>query len=125
MSWWAVVYFGLFGVLSVAGLWDDFCERRPAWFLTCAVVSNLIVAYLIVAYWRQSLSAALGIVAPVAFVVSMGWELFQEVEYLHEMHSDPELSEGEQNVFTHITAIVTLAICLPAYIVAGISAFRG
>ena len=125
MSWWAIIYFGLFGVLSVAGLRDDFCERRPAWFLACAVVSNLIVAYLIVAYWREFLSAAWGIVAPVAFVVSMCWELFQAVEDLREWHSDPDLLESEQRFVTIFTAITFPVMCLPAFIIAGISAFRG
>ncbi len=125
MSWWAIIYFGLFGVLSVAGLWDDFFERRPAWFLACAVASNLIMADLIVAFWRPSLSAALGIVAPVAFVVSMCWELFQAVEDLRTLHSDPDLSESEQRFVTIFTAITLPVLCLPAFIVAGISAFRG
>ena len=124
MSWWIIIYLGMFGVLAAGGLWDDYHARRPVWFLGCAVLSNLTVAYLFVAFWQPSLRAPFGIVAPVAFVGSMCWELFQAVEDIRGLRSDPELSQRQQRVVASITAIALPLICLPAFIVAGISAFR-
>jgi hypothetical protein len=69
-------------------------------------------------------SPALGLVAPLAFVASMCWELFQAVEDIRALRSDPELSEREQRVIAGVTAIALPVICLPAFVVAGISAFR-
>jgi hypothetical protein len=124
MSWWSIIYLVLFAVLAAAGLWDDFCDGRPAWFLGCAMVSNLTVVYLFLAFWQPPLRALLGIAAPVAFVASTCWELFQAVEDIRGLRSDTELSESQQRVVANITAIALPVICLPAFIVAGISAFR-
>jgi hypothetical protein len=124
MSWWSLIYLGLFGVLAAAGLWDDIRNRRPAWFLGCVVFSNLTVVYLFAAYWRPSLLAPWSVMAPVAFVVSMCWELLQGIQDIRALDADPELSETEQRLITGITAIALPITCLPAFIVAGISAFR-
>ena len=123
MSWWIIGYLGLFVVLSAGGLWDDYRDRRPAWFLACAVLSNLTVIYLFVAFWQPSLRSLLGLVAPVAFIVSMCWELFQAVEDIRGLRADPELSETERRVVATMTAVALPLVCLPAFIVAGISAF--
>ena len=124
MSLWTIIYLALFGVLGMAGLWDDVRDRRPTWFLGCAVISNLTVIYLFVAYWQPSLRAPWGVVAPLAFVASMCWELFQAVEDIRALRSDPELSEGQQRVVASVAAIALPVMCLPAFVVAGISAFR-
>lgn len=55
----------------------------------------------------------------------MCWELFQAVEDLRELPSDPDLSESERRFVTIFTAITFPVMCLPAFIIAGISAFRG
>jgi hypothetical protein len=123
MSWWIVSYLGLFGVLSAGGVWDDYRDRRPAWFLACAVLSNLTVIYLFVAFWQPFLRSLLGLVAPVAFIASMCWELFQAVEDIRGLRADPKLSETERHVVATITAVALPLVCLPAFIVAGISAF--
>ena len=124
MSWWIIIYLGLFGVLSAGGLWDDYCDRRPAWFLACAVASNLTVIYLFVAFWQPSLRSHLGLVAPVAFIASMCWEFYQAVEDIRGLCADPELSETQQRVVATITAVALPVVCLPAFVIAGISAFR-
>jgi hypothetical protein len=120
MPWWAVVYFTMFCALSVAGIWDDCRDRRPTWFLGCAIVSNVIIAYLFVAYWQPTIRVPLGSIASVAFVATMCWELFQASEDIRALHTAPEISRA----ITVITAIAYPVICSPAFIVAGLAAFR-
>ena len=124
MPWWILVYLGVFVLLSAGGLWADVRDRRPVWFLACAFVSNLTVIYLFLAFWQPSLCSSLGLVAPVAFLAAMGWELFQAREDLRDIREDPELSETQRRVVARITAVALSLICLPAFILAGISAFR-
>lgn len=124
MPWWIIIYLVLFSVLSAGGLWDDYRDRRPAWFLACAVASNLTVVYLFVAFWQPSPRSPLGLVAPVAFIASMGWEVYQAVEDIRGLRADPELSDTQQRMVATITAVALPVICLPAFVVAGISAFR-
>ncbi|HEU4340453.1 MAG TPA: hypothetical protein VFU31_02665 [Candidatus Binatia bacterium] len=124
MSWWIISYFVLFAVLAAGGLWDDWRDRRPAWFLGCALLSNVIIAYLFVAFWQPSLRAPLGVVAQLAFAASICWELFQLVQDIHGLHSDPELSERQQRLYATVVAIAVPLICLPAFLIAGITAFR-
>lgn len=124
MSWWIVIYLVLFAVLSVAGLLDDYRDRRPAWFLACAVASNFTVIYLFVAFWQPSLRFGLSVAAIAAFIASMGWELYQAIEDIRAIRADPELSETQQRVVAGLTVIALLVICLPAFVIAGMSAFR-
>jgi hypothetical protein len=123
MPWWVISYLALFGALSAGGVWDDYRDRRPAWFLACAVLSNLIVIYLFVALWQPSLRLPWDLVAPVAFIASMCWEVFQAVEDIRSLRADPELAEAQQRALATITAVALLLVCLPAFIIAGISAF--
>lgn len=120
MPWWILVYFIMFCVLSVAGIWDDCRDRRPAWFLGCAIVSNVIIAYLFVAYWQPTMRSALGSIASAAFVAAMCWELFQATEDIRALQTAPEFSRA----VTVVTAITYPVICSPAFIVAGLTAFR-
>jgi len=120
MSWWITFYFVVFCLLSIAGICDDYRDRRPSWFLGCAIVANLIVAYLFVAYWQPTLRASLGSIASVAFVAAMCWELFQGAEDIRALYADPEVSHA----VTVVTALAYPLICLPAFIVAGLTAFR-
>jgi hypothetical protein len=52
------------------------------------------------------------------------WELFQAVEDIRGLRADPELSETERRVMETITAVALPVICLPAFVIGGISAFR-
>ena len=124
MAWWVILYLGLFAVLSVAGLLDDYRDRRPAWFLACAVASNFTVIYLFVAFWQPSLLSGLGVVAIAAFIASMCWELFQAIADIRALRADPELSDTQQRVVAGMTVVALLLICLPAFVIAGMSAFR-
>jgi hypothetical protein len=101
MSLWTVIYLALFGAVAAAGLWDDVRDRRPTWFLGCVVISK-----------------------PLAFVASMCWELFQAVVDIRVLRSDAEPSEGDQRLIASIAAIALAAVCLPAFVIAGMSAFR-
>ncbi len=124
MTWWTLLYLGFFAALALAGLWSDYRDRRSAWFLGAAVLSNLTVVYLFVAYWHPALRTPLGLVAPVAFLAAMGWELFQAVEDIRGIRSDPELTERGQRVVAAIVAVVLPVLCLPAFVVAGMAALR-
>jgi hypothetical protein len=119
MPWWAVLYFFMFCLLSVAGIWDDCRDKRPVWFLGCAIVSNVIIAYLFVAYWQPTMRVPLSSIASVAFLAAICWELFQAAEDIRALRTATEFS----STLTVITAITYPVICLPAFIVAGISAF--
>ncbi|HEY9467903.1 MAG TPA: hypothetical protein VIR54_32640 [Vicinamibacterales bacterium] len=123
MPWWIAAYLVSFAMLGVAGLWDDYTDRRPGWFLACSVVANVTVIYLFVALWQPSLRSQLGMLAPVAFIASVCWEWFQAIEDIRSMRTNPELSEAQPSTVATAT-VVMLVICLPAFAVAGISAFK-
>lgn len=124
MSWWIIVYIGLFILLSAAGLWGDYCDRRPAWFLVCAFLANVIVVYLFITFWHTSLRIPLGVVAPIAFIASMCWEAFQAIEEILDLPADPELTVKQQRTVAALTTVALIILCVPVFIVAGISAFR-
>ncbi|MBI3417792.1 MAG: hypothetical protein HY043_21075 [Verrucomicrobia bacterium] len=124
MSSWIIIYLCLFGAISAGGVWDDYRNQRQAWVLGCAIVSNLTVAYLFVAFWQPTLRIPLSFVAPLAFAASMCWEMFQVFEDIRTLRADPKLNEMKQPAIAIFIAVALLVICLPAFIVAGISAFK-
>ena len=124
MTWWFILYLVLYAALAVAGLWDDYCDHRPAWFFGLAVLSNVTIVYLFVAFWYPVLRTPLGIVAPTAFVAAICWEVFQAVEDIRGLAPDSELTETQQRVVAAITTVTLPILCVPAFVVAGITAFR-
>lgn len=123
MSWWFGIYLGLYAVLSAAGLRDDYRDRRPAWFLASAIASNLTVAFFFIAFWQPSFCAPLGLAAPLAFIAAMCWEWFQTAQDIRRLCAEPGLSAPQQRLIAIISTLFSLTICLPAFAVAGISAF--
>jgi hypothetical protein len=124
MPWWVTLYFALFGLLALAGIWDDYSNRRPVLFLCCVIFSNLVIVFLFAAFWYPLLSNSLGFAAPMVFLGSMGWEMCEAVKDIRALRSDPEISESQQRFVATVTAVAIPVICLPAFIVSGIAAFR-
>lgn len=120
MPWWAILYLGLFGLLAVGGLQNDMENRRPAWFLACAVVSGTAIMYLFAAHWLPWLRAPETAVAS-AYVAAMSWELYQLYDDVRRISHDPDMSLALQ----YATSGFVIVFSLPMFIVAGISAFGG
>jgi hypothetical protein len=70
-----------------------------------------------------SLRAPSGTVAPAAFLAATAWEAFQAVEDLRRLRADPELAGGEPSLLATAATIGLVVLCLPAFVVAGHSAF--
>ena len=119
MSLAAVFYLVLYGLISVAGIVSDIHDRKPSWFVACAVTANLIEAFLIAAYWHPVLVTGLGFVALTSFVLAMCWELYAGVVDLR----DPELATLS-NVRKAIWLMVAALLLVPAYVLAGLAAFN-
>jgi hypothetical protein len=116
MSWWVILYLVAFGLLAVAGLSNDFYERKPAWFLACAAGANVAVAYFIIAYWNHSLLIPLGKTAPIVFVASMCWEIWQGIDDLRTIIPNTSFAGIAGSVLLY------LVVSVPAFIVAGLAA---
>jgi hypothetical protein len=124
MRWWTLTYLVLFGLLSVGGLWDDYRKRRPVLFLGCAALSNLVVGYLLLAFWYPSLRAVFGFVTPVMFIAAVGWEVFEFAEDVRAFRNDSSLSASDKRIVAAIGILATPMLCLPAFMLSGIVAFR-
>lgn len=119
MTWWIQLYLVLYVIFSIAGLWDDYRSKRQIRFFIGAGFSNSIVVFLFVCYWHASGLSGMGGIAQVAFVGAMGWELFQAIQ---DIKAEKEDSGSLGDVI--LGPALAAEISLPAYIVAGISAFR-
>ena len=121
MPWWTIIYLGLFLVVVVAGTCLEPREGgdKPA-VLVLDAVSAIVCAYLFVSYWVSSWRQPLGAAAPLLFILTAGWQLFDTPRGLRRVLSDPELSAREKRwLLVGIVMFFT-----PAYIVAGVAAFR-
>ena len=124
MSAIVVFYLMLFAGLAVGGLWIDIRERRPAWFIALAAVSDAVIINLFLAYFDHSLRTWMDPVAPVAYVVALGWQLLQVYDEFRAVEPDPEGGEDVPERLSDVVLVITAALCLPAYVGAGFAAFR-
>lgn len=122
MPSWAILYLICFAALGVAGVWVDCRERRPAWFLTCAILSNLAVIYLFITFWRPVFRVPLWYAAPVIYLASVFWEVFSMVDEIRSLRGEPSMGDPERRIVAVVTAVATSVLVLPAFIVAGMSA---
>ena len=121
MPWWSVIYLVLFLLAVAAGTWlekRDRDERRLV--LALDSVSAIICAYLFAAYWVSGFRQALGASAPVLFVLAAAWQVYETPRGIKKHLADPELSSQEKSWLLP----VSVAFFLPAYVVAGVAAFR-
>ena len=124
MPYWVIAYLIVFGVVAAAGIWDDWRTKRPSWFLACAVTANVTVAWLFTTYWHSALHPSGRFIAPVAYLLAMTWELYQAIDDTLDANSDPSISRTQRRTEAAVTLVILAVTCVPAYVVAGISAFR-
>jgi hypothetical protein len=121
MPWWSIIYLVLFLLVILAGTWLEVRDRdERTLVLVLDSVSVIICAYLFVAFWVGSLRQPLGAAAPVLFVLAAGWQIYDTPRGMRRCLADPDFSEREKRwLLVGITAFF-----LPAYVVAGVAAFR-
>ena len=124
MNWWIITYFALFGMISLGGLWDDWCHNKPPWFLICSLFSTVVVGLLFAGFWYSGCHAILSCLAIPLFIAAAVWEVFQGVDDIRSLTRDPELSEKEDSLANAAGVILATVLVLPAFVVAGISAFE-
>lgn len=125
MKIWIQLYLAVFIVFSIAGILDDFRERRPSWFLAFAGLSNIIIVILFIAYWNRSWLDGVGTLAQVLFITAMAWEGYQAVLDFRATGAESNSEEEGGRAALIIGILLFSVLCLPAFVVAGISAFRG
>jgi len=125
MKIWIQLYLAVFIVFSIAGILDDFRERRPFWFLALAGLSNIIIVLLFIAYWNRSWLDGVGILAQVLFIAAMVWEGYQAVLDFCATGAPTNSEEEEGRPALILGVLLFSVLCLPAFVIAGISAFRG
>lgn len=126
MNGWVVFYLMIYVGLGVAGLWIDFRENRPAWFLAAAVLSDTVIVYLFSSFYYPALRVRLDPYEPavqILYVAALAWQAFQFQDEFRNPDPDPELSEDQRNRMAHIGLVGATALCLPAFVGAGFAAF--
>lgn len=120
MPWWALIYLILFVAVVAVATREDIRDGERVRFIIFDSVAAVIFAYLLAAFWVHQLREAVGWFAPIAFILAIGWEIADMPRGLRQVRGDSELTEMEKR-FLLVGGFI---FCLPAYVIAGISAFR-
>ena len=120
MPWWAIIYLALFVVFSIVadGLSESDGSNRMHWFAD--LVTGAIFAILFAGFWVSPIYFALGILAPVLFMLAVAWEVYSGPGDLRQIWTDKELSRKERIGLTVIPPLLVW----PLYVIAGIGVFR-
>ncbi|MCL4790302.1 MAG: hypothetical protein KJ070_26550 [Verrucomicrobia bacterium] len=96
MPWWAIIYLALFLAFSLTGDVLAWRGRESRWRCLCDCVAGLIFAVLFAAFWLSAIHRALGLLAPLLFLLAIGWEIYSSSGDLREIWHDEELSKVEK-----------------------------
>jgi hypothetical protein len=120
MPWWALVYLVVFASIFVVSMYSAYRDGEKVWIFLSDCAAGVVLIYLFAGFWLLSLSEAVGAFAPFLFLLAMGWEIASTPHDLKEIIADTSSSKTDK------ICGVTFAIvwALPAYIVAGMSAFK-
>ena len=120
MPWWAIIYLVLFAAFSLTGDVLACRGRESRWRCVCDCVAGLTFAVLFAAFWLSVIHRALGLLAPLLFLVAIGWEVLSSPGGLREIWHDEELSKVEKVGLI----IAAPLLAWPCYVVAGLGVLR-
>lgn len=123
MPWWTLLYLAFLVLVSVAGLRDDYCSRRPRWYLIASGASAVVMLVLFVSFWAVFRGRVFGAPTPAIFLATVGWTIYESYSDYVGLESDPGLTDVENRRLGRIAALLFALTFCPAYIVAGIAAF--
>lgn len=103
------------------GVFDDRREGRPRWFLALAGLSNAVIILIFLSYWNRAWLGALALFAETLFIAAMVWECYQVALDLRAAKLPSGDDGGHATNFLGI--LLFAVIFLPAFVIAGISAF--
>ena len=126
MAWWIKFYLLLYVIFAIAGMWDDYKAKRSIGYIFAAGLSNVVIVGLFVALLNPEKLERFGMLVPWAFVAAMCWEVFQFVEdnWSERSETDRIRIRSRDRRALIVGVLLYMAISLPAFIVAGISAFK-
>ena len=123
MTWWAWLWIAVLVVVTAAGMWDDWNDRRPAWYVAAGGVSGAVCVVCVVAYFVNPVGAALGNwLLSVAFVSAV-WIAIELTADYRSMRNAPRSTEGENQVTALMGIGISVALFAPALVLGVIRAW--
>lgn len=122
MQWYAILYLAFFLVLGIGGIWSDIRDGKPRWFIVAALLANAVLVWLYVGYWYPQLVHMSSLLFVVLFGAAIIWEAYQAWDdYRDGVRESNQFSDQGLTVICGISAVL---LCIPIYIISGISVFR-
>lgn len=119
MPWWATLYLILWVGVSFLADADEEPDGQSRTYRLISTVQHAILSVLFAGFWLHPIYHALGIAAPILFVLCVIADLYQSPIELRKIWQDEEFSTAERVSAT----ILAPLFGLPLYIVAGIGVF--
>ncbi len=122
MRWWAILYLMFFIVWSSVSIKNDyFRNKQSLWSIVLSALSNFVIFYLFLAYyWQPLVITDFRYIFLLAFILSAGWQVVQELRGLRKIYHHPDLTNTE----FYIIVMIPVIFLFPVYLIAGLSAFK-
>ena len=125
MPWYIIVYFLIVLFLAIAGIFDDYSDRKPFWLLTIALISEAVIALLFISYWYSAYIPEEKVILQFLFVSAVLWQTYSIYSDISSERASEDTNGKPIGLgATIIGSSISLLTILPAIIVAGIVAFQ-
>lgn len=119
MPIWASLYLIAIAALAVWAVVDDVRQGKPIFRVTADVAAIVVLCYLFVGYFVQSLAAPLGRSAAPLFIAGFLWTGIAAQREIAEEDEDPELTPRANFIVAHIGIALGVVMFAPLIAFAG------
>lgn len=111
MKWWAWIYFGFYGLLSLLSIYKEIRLRtEPLWFLALMIVGEVCIVTAALAYWFPAIRAATGALLFNIYALGLVFAAVQANRtFRKDVFGDPDLAR-KGKLFVGLVGVALVAI---------------
>ena len=124
MTWWAWLWIAALGVVTAAGMWDDWNDRRPVWYVAAGGLSGAVCVVCVVAYFVVPVAEILGLWMLTLALFSAVWIAIELTADYRSLRHESQSADRDQHRAASLGVGLAAALFAPAIALGIITGLR-
>lgn len=116
IPWFAYIYLFIYGLLAIAGCFDNYRSRYKLWQQIIAILSSIFVVIYVVGFFHYRFGFTLRWFIIPMLLVGISWEFHEISTDLRLINNNKEISPSERGAIYYLTLVITNIIIIPGYL---------